>query len=98
MENKNRRKEGLISAYTHSNGRVGALIEILTETDFAARTELFQSLARDLAMQVAAMGEEDILNQSFIKNPEVTVKSYLEEAQKELGEEIRLGRVARYVL
>lgn len=97
MENKNK-KEGLISSYIHSNGRIGALVEVVTETDFAARTELFQLLARDLAMQVAAMGEKDVLNQSFVKNPEITVKSHLEWAEKELGEKIRLGRMARYVL
>jgi len=47
-------KEGLIEAYVHTGGRVGALIELDCETDFVARTEEFKALAHDLAMQVVA--------------------------------------------
>ena len=47
-------KEGLIEAYVHAGGRVGALIELDCETDFVARTEEFKVLAHDLAMQVVA--------------------------------------------
>jgi len=47
-------KEGLIEAYVHTGGRVGALIELDCETDFVARTEGFKALAHDLAMQVVA--------------------------------------------
>ena len=47
-------KEGLIEAYVHAGGRVGALIELGCETDFVARTEDFKQLAHDLAMQVVA--------------------------------------------
>jgi elongation factor Ts len=47
-------EEGLIEAYVHAGGRVGALIELNCETDFVARTEGFKELAHDLAMQVVA--------------------------------------------
>jgi len=47
-------REGLISSYIHTGGRVGVLIEVNCETDFVARTEQFQKLVRDLAIQVAA--------------------------------------------
>jgi len=47
-------KEGLIEAYVHTGGRVGALIQLDCETDFVARTEEFKALAHDLAMQVVA--------------------------------------------
>jgi elongation factor Ts len=47
-------QEGLVEAYIHAGGRLGALVEINCETDFVARTEEFQSLAHDLAMQVVA--------------------------------------------
>jgi len=46
--------EGLIEAYIHTGGRVGALIELNCETDFVARTEAFEELAHDLALQVVA--------------------------------------------
>lgn len=46
--------EGLVEAYIHTGGRVGAIVEVNCETDFVARTEDFKRLARDLAMQVTA--------------------------------------------
>jgi elongation factor Ts len=48
-------REGLISSYIHTGGRVGVLIEVNCETDFVARTDEFQRLVRDLAMQVAGL-------------------------------------------
>jgi elongation factor Ts len=48
-------REGLVSSYIHTGGRVGVLIEVNCETDFVARTEEFQKLVRDLAMQVAGL-------------------------------------------
>jgi elongation factor Ts len=57
--------QGLVEAYIHAGGRVGAMVEVNCETDFVARTEEFKELAHDIAMQVAAMSpvyitEEDI--------------------------------------
>jgi elongation factor Ts len=46
--------EGLVDAYIHNEGRIGALVEVNCETDFVARTEEFRRLARELAMQIAA--------------------------------------------
>ncbi len=48
-------REGLVSSYIHTGGRVGVLIEVNCETDFVARTDEFQKLVRDLAMQVAGL-------------------------------------------
>jgi elongation factor Ts len=47
-------KEGLVTSYIHGEGRLGVLVEINCETDFVARTEDFKTLARDVALQVAA--------------------------------------------
>ena len=47
--------QGIIEAYIHSGGRIGALVEVNCETDFVARTGEFKELAHNLAMQVAAM-------------------------------------------
>ncbi len=47
-------KEGLVTSYIHMEGRLGVLVEINCETDFVARTEDFKTLARDIAMQIAA--------------------------------------------
>jgi len=51
-------REGLISSYIHTGGRVGVLIEVNCETDFVARTDEFQKLVRDLAVQVAGLAPQ----------------------------------------
>jgi elongation factor Ts len=48
-------REGLVSSYIHTGGRVGVLLEVNCETDFVARNEQFQKLVRDIAMQIAGL-------------------------------------------
>ena len=48
-------REGIVSSYIHAGGKLGVLIEVNCETDFVARTDEFQKLVRDLAMQVVAL-------------------------------------------
>jgi elongation factor Ts len=48
-------REGLVSSYIHTGGRVGVLVEVNCETDFVARTDEFQRLVRDLAIQIAGL-------------------------------------------
>jgi elongation factor Ts len=52
-----RAAEGLVDAYIHAGGRIGAMVEVNCETDFVARTDEFRTLAREVAMQVAAKPE-----------------------------------------
>ena len=49
-------EQGLVECYIHAGGRIGAMVEVNCETDFVARTDDFRTLARELAMQVAATG------------------------------------------
>lgn len=56
--------EGLIASYIHAGGKIGALVEINSETDFVARNPRFGDLARDIAMHVAAMSPEYLDRQS----------------------------------
>ena len=67
--------QGLIEAYIHTGGRIGAMIEINCETDFVARTDEFRDLAHNLAMQVAAMPPQ------VITPDEVTPDADAEEAE-----------------
>ena len=53
-------REGLIEAYVHTGGRIGALVEVNCETDFVARNEAFKELAHNLAMQIAAQDPQFI--------------------------------------
>lgn len=48
-------RAGIVNAYVHSNGKIGTLVELNCETDFVARNPLFQELAHDVAMHIAAM-------------------------------------------
>jgi elongation factor Ts len=50
-------KEGVVDAYIHLEGRIGAMVEVNSETDFVSRTPEFRTLAREIAMQVAAKPE-----------------------------------------
>ena len=47
--------QGIVEAYIHNGGRIGVIVEVQCETDFVARTDTFRQLAKDIAMQVAAM-------------------------------------------
>lgn len=58
-------KEGVVGTYLHSNGKIAALVAVACETDFVARTDAFQALAKDLAMHVAAM------NPAYLKPADV---------------------------
>ena len=73
-------REGLVSSYIHTGGRVGVLIEVNCETDFVARNEDFQKLVRDLAVQVAGMSP---LYVDEAQIPEAT----LEAKKRELAED-----------
>ena len=58
-------RDGLIGSYIHAGGRLGVLIEVNCETDFVARTDDFQKLVRDLAMQVAGLALEYVTVESI---------------------------------
>lgn len=47
--------QGVVESYIHGQGRIGSMVELQCETDFVARTDAFKQLAKDIAMQVAAM-------------------------------------------
>jgi elongation factor Ts len=59
---------GLVEAYIHTAGRIGALVEVNCETDFVARTDEFKELTHCLAMQVAAMNPQYINEKNIPKN------------------------------
>ena len=58
-------KEGTIASYIHMGGRIGVLVEVNCETDFVAKTDDFQAMARDLAMHVAAS------NPRYVRSEEI---------------------------
>lgn len=92
---------GTVASYIHGGGTSGTLLELSSETDFVARNEEFKTLARDIAMHVAAMKPEDVpalLEQPFIKSPEKTVKDLITGAVQKFGERIEVRRFSRFAI
>lgn len=98
MPSKNKPGEGVVEAYIHANKKIGVMLELFCETDFAAKTPEFKELAHDLAMQITAMGAKNLLKQKFIKNPEITIKELIQEKREKLGEEISIGKIIKYAI
>jgi len=90
--------QGKLFAYTHHTGKIVGLVELFCETDFVARNDLFETLGKDLAMQVASMGEKNFLDQEFIKDSTKKVGGLVKEVVVKTGENIRLGRVIKVEL
>ena len=138
--------EGVIASYIHTGGKIGVMVEINCETDFAARNEEFQELSRSVAMHVAAAGpryvsrdevpeseladereiareqalkagkpenivdkiadgkiekfysEICLLEQPYVRDPDLTVKQLVENAVAKIGENIQVRRFSRFVL
>lgn len=94
--------EGLIESYIHAGGRVGVLIEVNIETDFAAKNPDFQQFVRDCAMQVAAMNplwvsEEEVPADALEHEREVCRQQALNEGKPEkIVENIVAGRIKKF--
>ena len=95
-------KEGLIVSYIHPGSRVGTLVELNCETDFVARTEQFQELAKEIAMQVAAAKPKYVKAEDVPAEDLEAEKSILKtQAEQEgkpahIAERIVEGRISKY--
>lgn len=93
--------EGMIEAYIHQGGRVGVLVEILCETDFVAKTDEFKHLAREVAMQIAAMNPENVdelLQEAYIRDSSQTIEKLIKGVIGKLGENIAIKKFVRFEL
>ena len=93
--------QGLVEAYIHNGGKVGALIVLLCETDFVARTDEFKALAREIGMQVASMDPESVevlLKQEYIRDSSQTIDALIKSVIAKLGENITLKEFKRFAI
>ncbi|ADW22310.1 MULTISPECIES: translation elongation factor Ts [Thermus] len=96
-------REGVIGHYIHHNQRVGVLVELNCETDFVARNEIFQNLARDLAMHIAMMNPryvsaEEIPAEELEKERQIYIQAALNEGKPaQIAEKIAEGRLKKYL-
>ena len=94
-------KEGIVEAYVHAGGRIGAIIELSSETDFVARNPDFRGLAKEIAMQVAAMDPtnvDQLLEQPYIRDSSKTIGELVTTIAASTGENVRIKRFKRFEL
>jgi elongation factor Ts len=95
-------KDGTVASYIHMGGKIGVLIEVNCETDFVAKTEDFQALARDLAMQVAAANPlyvraEEISGAALEREKQIYRSQLLEEKKPEkIWDKVIEGKLKKY--
>jgi len=93
--------QGLIETYVHADGKIGSLVHLACETDFVARTAEFKSLAKELAMQVAAMNPtsvEELLDQEYIRDPSKKITNLVSSVSAKTGENIQVRKFQRFAL
>lgn len=94
-------REGIVEAYVHAGGRIGAMVELSSETDFVARNEDFRGLAKEIAMQVAAMAPknvDELLEQAYIRDASKTIGELVTSIASTTGENVRVKRFERFEL
>jgi elongation factor Ts len=94
-------KEGTVASYIHAGGRVGAIVEIASETDFVSRSPEFQKLAQEVAMHVAAMDPKDVeelLGQDYIRDASKKVNDLVTTLAASVGENLSIRRFQRFAL
>ncbi|MFB0527233.1 MAG: translation elongation factor Ts [bacterium] len=95
-------QEGIVSSYVHSGSKLGVLLEMNCETDFVAKTNEFSQLAKELAMQIAAMDPlwikpEDVPKGVIEKEKEIYKKQAQESGKPEkVIEKIAEGKLQKY--
>lgn len=95
-------KEGIVVSYVHSNNRVASLVKLLCETDFVARNEEFQQLAKDIAMHVTAMNPkfikpEDVPSDIIEKEKEIWKSQLVSEGKTaEMIDKIMIGKEKKF--
>jgi len=103
--------QGIVECYIHGGGRIGGMIELNCETDFVGRTDEFKKLAKEIAMQIAAMNpqylnaedapegtdkNEILLSQAYIRDASQTIHDLIVSTIAKTGENIRIKQFARF--
>ncbi|MDX2004862.1 MAG: translation elongation factor Ts [Meiothermus sp.] len=95
-------REGIIGYYVHHNQRVGVMLELNSETDFVARNEGFQVLAKDLAMHIAManpryVSVEEVSADDIAKEKAIYVQQLLNEGKPQnIAEKAAEGRIKKF--
>ena len=91
--------EGMVFSYIHSGAKVGSLIMLGCETDFVAKTEEFQKLGKEIAMQVATedyAGVTELTDAEYVRDGSKKICDLIKETVAKLGEKIEIRAFNRY--
>ncbi|HEU4742706.1 MAG TPA: translation elongation factor Ts [Meiothermus sp.] len=95
-------REGIIGSYIHHNARVGVMVELNSETDFVARNEQFQQLAKDIAMHIAManpryVSVEEVPAEELEKERQIYIQQLLNEGKPQnIAEKAAEGRLRKF--
>ncbi len=87
-----------VFSYVHFNGKTAALVKLACETDFVAKTDDFEKLGKEIAMQVASMAPEsveELLKQEYLRDPKKTIQELVKAVSGKTGENVRVLEIAR---
>lgn len=94
--------EGVVGSYIHMGGKIGVLVEVNCETDFVAKSDAFQNLVKDIAMQIAAakplyVTEAEVPTEALDAEKEILKAQALNEGKPEaVVEKMVEGRIKKY--
>ena len=93
--------DGAIFCYVHQTGKVSAMVKLGCETDFVARTDDFQKLGKELAMQIASMTPKDVdelYGQAWIRDNKRNIKQLVDEVIAKVGENVKVVEFSRMAI
>ncbi len=91
--------DGLVASYIHHSGKVGSLVLVACETDFVAKTDYFDHICKDIAMQVCSEDYKDVdelVKSEYIKDPSKTIGDLIQELTAKMGEKIEVKKFVKY--
>ena len=87
--------QGQVASYIHHSGKSAAILELLCETDFVARNDVFKTLSHEILLQIVSMNPKsakELLEQGYVRDPQKKISDLLKEAIAKTGENIKIGR------
>ena len=94
-------EDGLVYSYVHNSGKVGSLVLVGCETDFVAKTDDFQKLCKEIAMQICTENYEsveDLLNAEYVRDPSKKVVDLVNEVTAKVGEKIEIRKFVKFAV
>ena len=99
-KSKRQASQGLVECYCHGN-KIGVVLELNCESDFASKTQEFKNLAHEIVLQITSMNPRDLdelLKSNYIRDESQSIQNLLEQTTAKIGENIQIKRFSRLEL